>query len=145
MDLKQLLDSWEKDCDIDRTEPGKELLKIPSYHAKYLRIMIEAKGKLKSIENALAQEKKFRFEYYNGWHNTDKELLQEKGLEAVKIQLKSEVNRYIDSDPVVLKLTDKKEYLDEIVKACEYIIQELKNRNFSLRGHIDWEKFVAGG
>lgn len=145
MNLNDLLNEWEKDTKIDRTEPGKELLKLPGYHSKYMRIMFDAKGKLKAINNELAKEKKFRFEYYNGWHNTNKELLQEKGLEVIKIQLKSEVDRYIDSDEVIIKLTDKKEYLEQVVKACEYIIQELKNRNFSLRGHIDWEKFVAGG
>jgi hypothetical protein len=28
--IDELLELWKKDCDIDRTEPGKELSKVPS-------------------------------------------------------------------------------------------------------------------
>ena len=35
--LEELLEMWRKDSELDRTEPGKELTKIPLYHSKYLK------------------------------------------------------------------------------------------------------------
>jgi len=32
--LEQVLKYWETDADMDQTEPGKELLKIPKLHNK---------------------------------------------------------------------------------------------------------------
>ena len=37
--LDELLEEWRKDSEIDRTEPGKELIKIPTLHSKYLNIL----------------------------------------------------------------------------------------------------------
>jgi nitrate reductase beta subunit len=37
--LEQVLKHWEKDVEIDQTEPGKELLRIPVLHNKYLSIL----------------------------------------------------------------------------------------------------------
>ncbi len=37
--LDELLEMWRKDAEIDRTEPGKELLNIPKLHSKYVTIL----------------------------------------------------------------------------------------------------------
>ena len=37
--LEELLELWRQDCDIDRTEPDRELLNIPKLHSKYLNIL----------------------------------------------------------------------------------------------------------
>jgi len=41
--LEQILKNWESDSVIDPTEPGKELIKIPTLHNKYLTILTKHK------------------------------------------------------------------------------------------------------
>ena len=35
--LEQVLNYWKKDAEIDQTEPGKEILRIPLLHSKYIK------------------------------------------------------------------------------------------------------------
>ena len=49
----ELLEMWNKDSEIDRTEPGKALLDIPKLHSKYLAIL--------SRHRLLSKECEFRF------------------------------------------------------------------------------------
>ena len=32
---ERILEMWEKDSEIDRTEPGRELTNVPKLHSKY--------------------------------------------------------------------------------------------------------------
>ena len=41
--LEQVLEYWEKDSVMDQTEPGKELIRIPTLHNKYLTILTKHK------------------------------------------------------------------------------------------------------
>ena len=41
--LEQILENWKKDAEIDQTEPGKELIRIPVLHNKYLSILTKHK------------------------------------------------------------------------------------------------------
>ena len=33
--LEDIMKQWEKDSDVDSTEPGKEIIRIPLLHNKY--------------------------------------------------------------------------------------------------------------
>lgn len=143
--LENILKAWEDiDSVIDKTEPAREIINIPKIQSKYLRWMIEASALLKSQKNALAKHKKTKYEYYNGNYNTDKEFLKEKGWEPFKLILKSDIGTYLEADDDLIKITDKITYYEQIVKACEIIIQELKQRHWSLKSLIEWEKFING-
>ena len=48
--LDELMVEWEKDSQIDRTEPGKALLDIPKLHSKYLNILSRHKLLSKEAE-----------------------------------------------------------------------------------------------
>ena len=37
MALEDLIEMWEKDSKIDETDPGKELLRTPILHSKYVK------------------------------------------------------------------------------------------------------------
>ena len=39
---EKILEMWEKDSEIDRTEPGRELTNVPKLHSKYLFYTIKA-------------------------------------------------------------------------------------------------------
>ena len=50
--IEQILEFWKSDAEMDQTEPGKELLKIPKLHNKYLSILVKHKMAGKKIGRA---------------------------------------------------------------------------------------------
>lgn len=140
--LDELMGEWEKDSQIDRTEPGKALLDIPKLHSKYLNILSRHKLLAKDAEFKYNRAKRIRWEYYTG--KTSQDDLKKYGLEPFPFVLKSEITTYLDSDEELNKHLAAKMLHEEIVNACEMILKELHSRTFQLRAFIDWERFIQG-
>lgn len=144
MDLDQLLKQWEMDCEINLVDPGRESIKISSYHAKYIRVLSKAKLKLKQLNNEYAEMKLIKWHYYSGHYNSDKIKLQELGLEPFKIILKQDIVIYFNADKDLIDLTNKIAYYEEIISTCNQILSSLKNRSWDIRTYVDWKKFEEG-
>lgn len=142
--IDNLLDMWKQDCEIDSTEPGRELLKIPKYQVKYLKILTSHRLILKKIEDSYKEKRKVKWSYYSGHYNSDTALLKQLGLEPFKLVLKSDISIYLESDPELMSILDKKIYCQEIISVCESILTELKSRTYQLRDFISYEKFING-
>ena len=140
--LEQILKYWEADADIDQTEPGKELLKIPKLHNKYLSILTKHKIASKKAHFDYLRMRKVRLDYYAG--RMDKEELIQYGWEPFQFVLKTDVNAYLEADTHLIKLLEKKVYHEEAVSVIESIMNELKQRTWQLRSFIDYEKFIGG-
>jgi len=140
--LEQVLKLWEKDAEIDQTEPGKELIRIPTLHNKYLSILTKHRIASKKANFDYLCMRKLKWEYYTG--KTSQEQLEEFGWEPFKFTLKSDVSTYLESDNDLIRLLEKKVYHDECVSVIESIMNELKQRTWQLRDYISWEKFVGG-
>jgi hypothetical protein len=142
--LENIMKLWEGDSIIDSTEPGKELLKIPQLHNKYLKILVGHRLAIKRLNFDYAKLRRLKEEYYNG--SLSQEELEENGWEPFLLNLKTKqgVERYIESDSQLIKLLEKKIYHDEAISVCESILQELKSRTFQLRDYIQWERFIGG-
>ena len=140
--LEEILKSWESDADIDQTEPGKELLKIPKLHGKYLDSLIKHKMASKKANFDYLRMRKLKWEYYTG--KLSKEELQDLGWEPFQFTLKSDVSFYIESDSDLIKLLEKKIYHEEVVSVIESIMAEIKQRAWELKSFIDWERFIGG-
>ena len=140
--IEKVLESWEKDSQIDQTEPSKEILKIPLLHSKYLNVLTRSKLASKKSQFDYLQLKKKKWEYYTG--KLSKDELDEYGWEPFPFTLKSDINLYLESDPDLIALLKKKIIHDEIVSVVESILSELKSRTFQLRDFISWEKFING-
>lgn len=142
--LEQVLKLWENDAQIDQTEPGKEVIKIPMLHNKYLKILVKHRIAVKKATFDYAKMRKIKEEYYNG--SMSQEDLQQYGWEPFQIKLstKAGVEKYIEADENLIRLLEKKVYHEEVVAVCESIMQELKSRTFQLRDFIAWERFIAG-
>jgi len=66
MNINELQDMWEADCVIDDNYLGEQATSSPKLHAKYLRLLVNAKlkhTKMKSDYNILRKNK---FRYYRG-------------------------------------------------------------------------------
>lgn len=142
--LDELHDEWEKDGDVDKTEIGDELLKIPRLHAKYLRILSYHNSQSKELGINYTKAKKIRYEYYQGDLNNPDDLAKYGFDPMVKRILKTEIPLYIESDATLLSIIRKKNMHDEIVSATTSILKELNSRTYQLRSYIDYEKFING-
>jgi hypothetical protein len=140
--LDELMTEWEKDSQIDRTEPGKALIDIPKLHSKYLRILSNHKLLIKDAEFKYARMKKIKWEYYTG-RMGDAELKRH-GWDPFPFVLKSDISTYLDADEELNKYIASKLLHEEIVECCEMILKELHSRTFQLKSFIDWEKFIQG-
>jgi hypothetical protein len=58
--------------------------------------------------------------------------------------LKGEVQRYLDADPDLIKISIELSYKEEKVDYLKSIIKSLEGRNFSIKHYIDHEKFIKG-
>lgn len=140
--LEDILKAWETDADIDQTEPGKELLKIPKLHGKYLDSLVKHKMSAKKANFDYLRMRKLKWEYYTG--KLSQEELQEFGWEPFQFTLKSDVSFYLESDADLIKLLEKKIYHEEVVSVIESIMSEVKQRAWELKSFIDWERFIGG-
>ena len=140
--LEQILKLWEKDTEIDQTEPGKELLKIPKLHNQYLSILTKHKIASKKAHFDYLSMRKLRLDYYAG--RLSQEELLEYGWEPFQFVLKTDINAYLEADINLIKLLEKKVYHEEVVSVIESIMSELKQRTWQLRDFISWEKFIGG-
>ena len=140
--LEQLLEMWRKDAEIDRTEPGKELLNIPKLHSKYVTIMSNHRMMARDAEFQLNRWKKLKWEYYTG--KLDDDDLKKYNWEPFPFKLKSDITTYLEADEDINKYKAKKVIHDEVVDVCASIIKELNSRTYQLRDFISWERFVNG-
>lgn len=142
--LENIMKFWESDSVVDSTEPGKELLKIPQHHNKYLKILVKHRLAIKRLNFDYAKLRRLKEEYYSG--SLSQEELEENGWEPFLLNIKTKqgVERYVEADAQLIKLLEKKIYHEEAIAVCESILQELKSRTFQLRDYIQWERFIGG-
>ena len=140
--LEQILKYWEKDAEMDQTEPGKELIKIPTLHNKYLSILTKHKIASKKAHFDYLRMRKVKINYYSG--RMDSEELEAHGWEPFSFVLKSDISAYLEGDNDLIKMLEKKVYHEECVSVVESIMSELKQRTWQLRDFISWEKFIGG-
>ena len=140
--IDDLLEMWRQDSDIDRTEPGKELLNIPKLHSKYLNILSKHRLLSKEAEFKYNKMKRLKWEYYTG--KLDDDQLKHYGWEPFPLVLKSDITTYMESDEDCNKFLASKIMHDEIVDICMAIIKELNSRTYQLRDYIAWVKFIQG-
>jgi len=140
--LEQVLENWKRDAEIDQTEPGKELIRIPILHSKYLNILTKHKIASKKAHFDYLRMRKIKLDYFGGRMSSEE--LAEYGWEPFQFVLKTDMNAYIESDKDLIKLLEKKIYHEECTSVLESIMNELKQRTWQLRDFIGWEKFVGG-
>lgn len=143
MSLESLIAEWEKDSKVDLTEPGKELVRNPNLHAKYVEQLSRHSLALKAQRQSYATTKRFKTDYFNG-RLTQAELAKA-GLMPFQFVLKADIGIYMDADPDLQKIDKKIAVHEESVVFLTNVIKAINNRSWELRGYIDYVKFTAGG
>ena len=140
MDLETLQEQVDKDLKINDTELDLESLKTPQLHNKYMKHYTKFKLMLTKAETDYGQLKKFKWEYYTG--KADASVYAEKPFD-LKV-LRTDVDKYIESDEELIKLKQKKEYLTTVVDYLDRTIRQITNRTFTIKNAIDWRRFTSG-
>lgn len=143
MTIDEILENWQKDSQIDKTELGDEALNIPKLHHKYYQIFVKEKMILRKQESDMKQLKLDKYEFLTQGPNEE---TKEKGwkLPPKGMILKGDLPMYLDADQDVVNLSLKIGYQQEKLELLDSIIKTIMNRNFIIRNAIDWQKFTMG-
>ena len=138
--LDELLETWRKDSEIDRTEPGKALLDIPKMHSKYLNILSRHRLLAKEAEFKYNRMKKVKWEYYTG--KADPSVYQAKPFD-LKI-MRTDIDKYLEADVDIQKLSQKVAYLITVVDFLDRTLRVVVNRTYTIKNAIEWRRFTSG-
>lgn len=143
MKTDELILEWAKDSEIDRTELGKESLKIPQLHSKYLKEFYLAKSTYVKLTADYKRLYKLKHQYYQGI--LSKEELDELGWEQQPLKiLKTDIPVYMESDTDLQTLQQRLQLVEDKIGIIENIIKTLNNRGYLIKNAVEWEKFKMG-
>jgi hypothetical protein len=145
MKVDEITTMWLQDARIDDVDLDTESLKIPSLHAKYLKILYEEKLKLKSYIIKRKTFSRVLSEYYRGDLNNKEDLAEIDREPWSRTVLKQDIASYVDSDRDMIKLLTKISYQEEVVSLLEDILKNINNRGFQIKNTIDWRRLTQFG
>ena len=144
--LTAIQKEWEKDCEIDDIELDKSSLHIPKLHAKYSGLLSNKKLALIKYENELKDIIKDNWLWYTG--KLSKEEIEDKGWEFDPFDgltvLKTDYDKFFDSDKDIRIINDKIEYLKVTIEYLSDIVSQLTWKHQTIKNIIEWRKFMAG-
>lgn len=140
--LEELKTQWANDCVIS-DELGEEAIRTPKLHAKYLDELINAKLKHTKLVHEFAELKALKARYFRG--ELTKQELESRGWEQWQYKtLKADIADLIEADSELQKINARESYIRTIIYFLESVLGEIKNRNWSIKAAIDWQRFRAG-
>jgi len=143
--VDEITTMWLEDAKIDDVDLDTESLKIPTLHAKYLKLLYQEKLKLKSLVIKKRTLSHVLSEYYRGDLNTPEDLRELQREPWSRTVLKQDLGSYVDSDKDMIKLLTKMAYQEEVVSLLEDIIKNINNRGFQIKNSIEWRKLTNFG
>lgn len=144
MKLDDVLIMWEADSVIDDNHLGESSTATAKLHAKYLKLLVDAKLKKSKLDIDYNNLRKLKFRYYRGEMTRNE--LADLGWEQWQYNkpLKAEMDEFLKGDGDLTKIQARIEYIDTMVYALESIMQQIKQRDFQLSNGIKWKQFLAG-
>jgi len=143
MNLEQLIVEWKADAKMDRSEPGKELLRVPNLHAKYLEQFMAHSRALKEARFAYNVIRRLKSDYYSGRFTAEDYIKH--GLPPFQFTLRNDLGSYLEADEDLYKATLKIAVHEEPIIFLTSVLKEINNRSFELKTYVEWLKFSEGG
>tara|TARA_B100000575_G_C22888371_1_gene517121 strand:- start:309 stop:740 length:432 start_codon:yes stop_codon:yes gene_type:complete len=141
MNLEKIQEMWERDSHIDPDNLHDESLKIPQLHSKYYTIyntITLLREKSRETYNRVRLE---RHNFYTGKATADVYAAEPF---PYKVREKDAIQRHMDADEKLNKVSMKIKYYDTTLKYLEEIIRIISNRTYQIKNAIEWNKFQAG-
>ena len=140
MTLEELQELVDKDLKINESELDLESLKTPQLHNKYLKHYNNFKLLMTRAESDYKILKRVKWEYYTG--KASPEVYKQKPFN-LKI-MKSDIDKYLESDEDLIKSKQKIEYLETVVNYLDRTLKIISGRDWQIRNSIEWRKFTSG-
>jgi len=146
INLENVLEMWKKDSVINDMNLADESKKSATLHQTYLNLYIRSKLRLKVQDAKYKSIYKYKWLYYTG--KMSKERLDELNwepdpLDGLKV-MKSDLDKWFDSDRDLQEMEKKISYLKICVEALKEITDTIKWRHQTIKNIIEWKKFEAG-
>ena len=144
MHLDELKAAWAVDCIIDSEKLDESSIRTANIQQKYMDIIADYKIKHFKLEKQYLHMKGQRSRYYMG--QMTRMELADLGWEQYqyKTPLKSELDRLLETDQILLDIKDKQSYIKFCFEYTEEVLKSLRERGWQIRNAIDWRKFEAG-
>lgn len=144
MKIDDVLVMWEADSRIDDNHLGEASTTTAKLHAKYLKLLVDAKLRKTKLDIEFNTLKKTKIRYYRGEMSRDE--LAQYGWDQYQYNkpLKAEMDEFLKGDEDLSKIVVRHEYIDTVVYALESIMTQIKQRDFQLSNAIKWKQFLAG-
>ena len=144
MNIEQLQDEWDKDCEIDDNYLGEHATKTPKLHAKYIRFLINVKLKHTKLQSDYNLLRKNKFRYYRGELSREElQALDWGQWQGIK-PLKNEMDEFLSGDSDLNTLRVKIDYLETMIYFLESVLGQIKSRDWTIKTAVEWKKFLAG-
>jgi|TARA_B100001094_G_C17861167_1_gene637480 hypothetical protein len=143
MDTNDISALWAKDSVIDETNLVGESKRIPVLHSKYYNLFYREVLRVKKLKAEYKELEARKREYYDG--SMAEEDLKDNGWKPYqKKVLRNEVDKYIQADKDIIKLSLTIDYHSANANFLEDIVRTIHSRNFIVKNMIDMLKFQAG-
>lgn len=140
-DIDTIQKMWEKDSKIDIDNLHTESLNISIIHAKYFDMYNNITLLKKKAEQQKKNIRHERYEYYTG--KADPEIYVEDPFPK-KVRDKDALQKYLDSDTKLSKISLKVEYYDVMLNYIESILKMVQNRTYQIKNSIEFMRFQSG-
>ena len=144
MNIEEIQVMWETDCHIDDNHLGEQATQTPKLHSKYIKELINYKLKLTKLRSDYNTLRKSKFRYFRGEMSRDE--LKDVGWDqwqGVK-PLKNEMDEFLSGDTDLNTINTRIEYLETGIYLLESILNQIKSRDWEIKSHIEWKRFLAG-
>ena len=144
MTIDEIYEMWAVDSEIDENYLGETTIATPKLHAKYVKLLVNAKLKHTKFQSDYNITRKNKFRLYRG--ELSRQELQDLGWEqwqGVK-PLKNEMDEFLKGDSDLNTMQVKIDYLESMIYLLESILGQIKARDWQVKSAIEWKKFLAG-
>jgi hypothetical protein len=144
MNIEQVQEMWDIDCQIDDNYLGENSTQTPKLHAKYVKLLVQVKLKHTKLQSDYSILRKNKFRLYRGELSRDE--LTRLGWDqwqGVK-PLKNEMDEFLSGDSELVTIKMKIDYLETMIYLLESILQQIKARDWQIKTAVDYKKFLAG-
>jgi hypothetical protein len=143
MDTNDIASLWAADSAIDETNLVGESKRIPQLHSKYYNLFYREVLRVKKLKAEYKELERLKREYYDG--SMAEEDLKDNGWKPFRLKvLRQDVDKYIQSDKDIIKLSLTIDYHSANSNYLEDIIRTIHSRNFIIKNMIDMLKFQSG-
>jgi hypothetical protein len=142
MTPEEILQMWNQDAPINKTDLGSDASNIPLLHAKYWKYRIAARRKLSKLR---AGYKILKYEKKEFLINPTESDVKDRGWDVPDRRIiKSEITDYLDGDNQLLQFELKIGEAELLADMIEDILKEIRQRNWIIKLVADDRAFMAG-